>query len=198
MKRLTALLVLCPFLLLAGFAGSARATSPTSEPVDQTFDFVDPTLCSFPVHVQVTYLGDFVTFYDRNGTPVRAQQRLRETDMFTAHGKTLVGQENTLQSITFVDGQPSTLTVHGLLFTHVRLPGGRHLLGERWQGCARHLRKRRQLPWNAHHRTTSATRRILRRTCLTTKAFCRAARRHPNVCRLASIRSTDCCGRHRW
>lgn len=129
MKRLTALLVLCPFLLLAGFAGSARATSPTSEPVDQTFDFVDPTLCSFPVHVQVTYLGDFVTFYDRNGTPVRAQQRLRETDMFTAHGKTLVGQENTLQSITFVDGQPSTLTVHGLLFTHVRLPGGGIFLG---------------------------------------------------------------------
>ena len=65
MKRLTALLVLCPFLLVAGFAGSARATSPTSEPVDQTFDFVDPTLCSFPVHVQVTYVGNFVTFYDR-------------------------------------------------------------------------------------------------------------------------------------
>jgi hypothetical protein len=129
MTRTVALLVLCPVLVLAGFVGSAQATAPTSEPVDQTFDFIDPTLCSFPVHVQVAYTGSFVTFYDRRGTPVRAQQRLYETDVFTAHGKTLVGQENTLQSITFVGGQPDTLTVHGLLFTHVRLPGGDIFLG---------------------------------------------------------------------
>src|SRR4051794_6769822 len=103
MKRVTALLVLCPFLLLAGFAGSARATAPTSDPYDQSFSLVDPTLCSFPVEVQVHYVGSFVTFYDRSGTPVRAQQRLHETDTFTAHGHTLIGQENTLQSITFVD-----------------------------------------------------------------------------------------------
>jgi hypothetical protein len=129
MRRTAALLLLCPFLLMAGFTGAARATAPTSEPVDQIGDFIDPTLCSFPVHAQVHYTGTFVTFYDRDGTPVRAQQRLQETDVFTAHGKRLVGQENTLQSITFVDGQPSTLTVHGLLFTHVRLPGGGFFLG---------------------------------------------------------------------
>lgn len=129
MKRVTALLVLCPFLLLAGLASSARAATSTSEPVDQTFDFTDPTLCSFPVHANVHYTGNFVTFFDRNGTPIRAQQRLRETDVFTANGKTLVGQENTLQSIAFEDGLPSTLTVHGLLFTHVRLPGGGIFLG---------------------------------------------------------------------
>src|SRR2546425_12029660 len=91
MKRVTALLVLCPFLLLAGFTGSAHATTPTSEPFDQSFGFVDPTLCSFPVQAQVHFVGSIVTFYDRSGTPIRAQQRLRETDVFTAHGKTLVG-----------------------------------------------------------------------------------------------------------
>jgi hypothetical protein len=129
MKRISAALVLCPVMLVAGFVGTARATPPTTEPIDTGFGFVDPTLCSFPVHAHVTYTGDLVTFYDRSGTPVRAQQRLHETDVFTAHGKTLVGQENTLQSITFSNGQPDTLTVHGLLFTHVRLPGGGIFLG---------------------------------------------------------------------
>ena len=57
MKRVTALLVLCPFLLLAGFTGSAHATTPTSEPFDQSFGFVDPTLCSFPVQAQVHFVG---------------------------------------------------------------------------------------------------------------------------------------------
>ncbi len=129
MRRLISILVACPVLVLAGFAASARAASPTFEPTHDTGTFVDPTLCSFPVMVHVEWVGTLVTFYDRSGTPIRAQQRLHETDTFSAHGKTLVGQENTLQSISFVDGQPSTLTVHGLLFTHVRLPGGGVFLG---------------------------------------------------------------------
>ena len=129
MKRLMFMLVVCPVLVLAGFAASARAATPTVETVDTTATFVDPTLCSFPVTAHIEWVGALVTFYDQNGTPIRAQQRLHETDIFSAHGKTLVGEENTLQSISFVDGQPSNLTVHGLLFTHVRLPDGGVFLG---------------------------------------------------------------------
>ena len=129
MGRFTALSILCALALSAASAGRAIATTPTSEPVNDSFTSIVTTLCSFPVTVHTQFTGTSVTFYDRAGTPVRTQLRLHETDVFTANGKRLVGEENTLQSITYQDGQPLTLTVHGLLYSHVRLPGGGIFLG---------------------------------------------------------------------
>jgi hypothetical protein len=129
MKRVCSAAALSVFFAVVGFVGVARASAPTIEPFTATADMVDTSLCTFPVTVHVVWTGSVATFYDQNGTPVRAQQRFHEVDSFTAHGTTLVGVENTHQSITFVGGQPSTLTVHGLLFTHVLLPSGGVFLG---------------------------------------------------------------------
>ena len=153
-------LVLCPFLLVAVIRrhGTGDASHVGARRSELQLRRPDALLISRAR--PATYTGEVVTFYDRTGTPVRAQQRLHETDVFTA-GR-LVGQENTLQSITFVNGQPDTLTVHGLLFTHVRLPGG-GIFGQRRPRGARHQRQRRQLPRHAHDRTASQARRLLRR-----------------------------------
>jgi hypothetical protein len=120
------------FTATAAVLGAAALAAPAAavEPVREDFSFSDSVVltdvCAFPVTVQFSVTGTQTTYFDQSGNVTRIQIHNVEQDVFTANGRTLVGEPYTFNLQLVFDPETGEL-VHiyaSGVASRVPLPGG--------------------------------------------------------------------------
>jgi hypothetical protein len=121
------ILAVATALVFAAVPSAALATPPAHIPLPTTTGtFVINDACPFAIQVTGTFDEAFTVFYaPGSNTPVRANVTVVESDVFSAHGKTLTAEPYHYSGHATFDanGQPTTAFDTGVV-VKIRLPDG--------------------------------------------------------------------------
>ena len=121
----TALLALALALSTGLIASPAAAAGPTKSPFTKISSGVITGLCQFDIHVDQTFAGTEIDFFDNSGNLTRADYHLVWQDTLTANGKTLVSLpiHGQFQFVFDSAGNLTNLILNGV-YEKIRLPDG--------------------------------------------------------------------------
>jgi hypothetical protein len=117
------LLLIASVLGALTLASAAEAVPPIHDTVSFHDQFVDTTMCGFPIVGDLVFTNDITEFRDGEGTNSKLQLHQSTVGTFTANGVTLRINSRETIMVDFVDGVPVTAKHVGQL-DHIRGPNG--------------------------------------------------------------------------